>query len=231
MANQAEEFVPKIVTEWISRVDEATGCISFVERIDVRTWRMVTESERVRLTLDFKNGGNGKVKRSGSTLAVDGAPRELAKDFEHLIQIFNDPDESKQAAGVAKAVEVKPMPPLRSPEDAPLSVRTAYEALIRAGKPAEIGEKDGCWVVGFESDTRALRMAFQLRRKQWHLTIDQLIIDGVDRSQEAGGDIVKAIELLGGEVPSITRERVIGSPSSSARSNAVETRRATVIRN
>ncbi len=231
----SEEFVPKIVTEWIDRIQEATGYGSTVERINDRKWRLTTEGGRVRLTIDFVNPGSGKVRRRGSTLAVDGVQRELAEDFDHLVQIFKDPDGDGQSAEGSRSPEspeVLEMPPWRSPDEAPLAVRASYDSLVRAaGDAAEIGERDGRWMVGLRRDDRVIRLVFTRVKKMWGLDRLQLILDGVDRSQEARGDLAKALMLMNGESPSISGEKVIGTPSASARSNAVETRRATVIRN
>lgn len=148
------EFVPKVVTDLVDRLKGATGHDSRVDRIDARTWRLTTENDRVRLTVDFANKGNGKVRWRGSTLAVDGVPRERANGFDHFVRIFSDPDEAEETvvAEDAPPPEIMPMLPPGSVDEAPAVVRSAYEAMARVGKlPVEVGEADGRWMLGVET--------------------------------------------------------------------------------
>lgn len=62
MVDHAGEFVPKIVTEWINKIQEATGYGSTVQRLNVRTWRLTTEGNRVRLTTE-RSGGTAQPLR------------------------------------------------------------------------------------------------------------------------------------------------------------------------
>jgi len=237
MENPAETFVPKVISDLVARLKEATGHDGRIERLDVRTWRMTTESDRVRVTVDFDIKANGKVRRKGSTLAIGGVPQPLAQGFEDLVRIFKEEDSGQDPAPVVAGEEkppvIEPMPPARPIEDAPSIVQAAYQAMTRTGKlPVEVGEdENGRWVIGVETDTRVLRLGYARVRKQWGIGGLQVIVDGVDRSREAGGDISKALALLLGPGAAPEAEKRIGSPSRSARSIAVETRRATVIRN
>lgn len=221
----SDQFIPQLVTEWVDRLRDDTQCDSTVERINDRKWRLTAESDRVTLTLDFILQGNGKVRWKGSTLAVDGTPRALAEDYEHLLRIFMDPD------GDMRPPEVMEMPPARCVDDAPFTVRTFYGILSRFDKDAaEIGERDGAWIVGLGSGDTAIRLVFTRRRKEWGMGRLQVIVNGVDRSAEVRGDVTKALALMAGESPAVPGEKVIGMPARPARTNSVEIRRAAVIR-
>lgn len=225
--SSADLYVPKPVTEWADKLRADTGHPTSVDRLNVRTWRLTTESDRVRLTMDFISAGRGKIRRHGSTLAVDGAPRDLARDYPHLLAIFKDPDE-----GRGEPDTPDDMFPPRNPEDAPTTVQMDYRVFVKAGITPEIGEADGQWMIGFRRENSSLLLKYRRRGAGWVMSL-QVIVDGVNRSHEADGDINAALALMGGTNPTPAGDKTprIAGKSASARSNSVETRRATVIRN
>lgn len=224
-------FVPRIIADVVDRLEKATGHGSCVDRVDVRTWRLVTETDHVRLTVDYAIAGNGKVRWKGSTLAVDGEFRPLAKNFADLVRIFKEAEATSASADEEKPPVVFPMPPARPIDDAPAMVQAAYQALTRGGKfCAEVGEDDkGGWMLGVETETCALRLEYSQQRGKWGVRF-QVVVDGVDRSKDAKGDLNKAIKLLQGPGAPPEATKKIGNPTAGARNTGVESRRITVIR-
>lgn len=221
----APPFVPKLAIEWRDRMaKDLVGCSVQVVQLNDHAWQLVAESDRVRLTMDFDLGGNHKGRRRGSTLAVDGVEREHARDYNHLKAIFRDPDKTERAVP-------RDVPPFRSLDDAPTAVQSACKFMSKAGLPVQAGEADGEWVVGFDVNDRSLRMGFRRSRKQWVMHFMQVILEGEDRSREVG-TLAEALELLSGVSlagPGDKKPSIAGT-SRAARSNPVETRKATVFR-
>lgn len=222
----AGPYVPRLVTEWRDRLVKDLGGTADIEQTADRTWVLSVATDRVRVTFDFVLE-NRKARRRGSTLAVDGVPRTLARDYDHLKLIFADPD--NEGRGTAEPL---PYLPDRPVEEACSAIQVTYKNLTTSGLDVHVGEKDGHWLLGFDTPDRSLRMGFEKRRNRWGVAFIQVIIEGVDRSREVRGGLEEAITLMFGinPTPAEPLPPGVGAPAKSGRSNSVETRRATVIR-
>lgn len=236
-------FVPPQVREMMDELFRLTGVSATAEAATSRRWRITHTNARVVMTYDMKTTSPGRWQHAGSTLTVDGHRRPLAAHAKHYAQIFADPDTapSNEDAG---AGEEDPQP--RSLEVAPTSIqryRTQIDALLPTEHAVGVAFIPGCnvWILEISTDRATARLRFvsagrdrSRRGSQWDLDLAQpiqLVVDGVDRSVEVGSRFTRAMELMArpGEQGPLAGGPVAG-PAPAARSNAVQTRRATVIR-
>lgn len=236
----ARPFVPTIVREMSSDLLQATGEQPDVEQLSTGRWRITLANERVRLTIDYRNNGRGKFVWAASTLSVDGKARPLAKNFPDFVRIFRDPDQGEGD----ELAELPPMPPLRDPSTAPAEVQATYGLLAAKFAPAGIDVAVGFdgrqWVIGIGERDNGLRCYYvRYGKRRWAnspTTPLQLVAKGKDMTAEASGALGKAIALLAEGMATPTTEAppssgAVGKAASGARTNSVEVRRATVIRN
>jgi hypothetical protein len=231
--------IPARIRALIQDMQQATGHEADVENLTGSKWRVTLQNARVRLTMDYALDGRGRLKgHSGSTLQVDGKDRPLAKNFDHFVTIFKDPDSEQQVLA-----ELAPMPPVRSPDEAPAELLVVYQALTNrlatlgpdAVATLQLGFDGRRWVIGLGDANRGIRYFFEQHRKnRWRpaeLRPLQVVVDGVDRTTEAEEKLTKAIALMTAASPgaaptSDSIARAVPAPRSST-----ETRRGTVMRN
>lgn len=216
---QASEhtFLPTPVRNMVNRLHEATKHEPEVERIADR-WRIIMRSSRVLMTYDMKLFGRNRYERSGSTLSVDGQRRALAADFEDFVRIFADPDGQPAPAEdqLGQAIDTindrsecdngpVTLPPIVPVQvaDAPASIREMHAALApQLEKLGEllVGQNGTKWVIGIDSNGVQFRMHLhQVQGGRFEQVANrpiQIVLDGIDYTDFAGGDIVKALSLL-----------------------------------
>lgn len=218
---------PPLVQEMLDELTNA-GLDPQVEQRHARFWRITVTSDRVTVTVDFRRNPAGQLKWAGSTLTVDGEDRPLARDAAHLADIFHDPDAQTAAPAMPPAAPVAAAPP---------AVQHQYRVLVaKCGQGmVSLGRQGHDWLIGLDNDDAATRIRFSrlggTQKKRYWMSGIVLVIGGVDYTRQVGNDLSEALRLLGGagqpEAPQST-----GAPDTHGpRSNAVETRRATVIRN
>lgn len=228
--------VPKEVSRLVADLtDLEFGPFVFVNGTPGGSWEAGVEGERVRVAASFVFRG-GRTKRVPGTCTVDGKPHALVGIDD--LRAFWDEHEGT-AAPPESAVLLEIADPSGRP--VPRQVQFAADSLTgRAGGKVEvrIGVSGSHWVVGVDlPGGDGLRMVFSQRRRVWDVDPDrplQVIVNGEDKSAEAGGDVARAVELLtaGSAPPGAGRP-----PSASAvgsqparRDTGVETRRMVVIR-
>lgn len=215
-------IVPEVVREQADAV-RAVGLEPAVEQVTDRLWRVSVVTDRVLATADYKRSSKRRWYWSGGGLWVDGVPRALVEDMAQLARLVADPDGTR--------VEVSPVPAPRKPGEAPAVVQQAYWLLVRKfGSSVSLGCDGAQWVTGLDLPRGSFRIRYRRAQRGWDFALE-LVIDGVDRSDEVRSSISAAMALLlapgeGPETPS-----VMGEPSGGARSNSVEERRHSVIRN
>lgn len=193
-------------------------------------WAVTVSGEHVR-AVAFYDFQNGRTQYAGGELTIDGEPHPVAHGMEELRRIW---DEHEQ--GIVPA-----LPSLISIEDPgnremPAPVKAIIDAVQRRDSTLSVraGMFGDCWVVGLDlPDGGGLRAIFRRRGWGWYLDRAsplQLIIGGKDRTDEAGGSLEKALEILGTRdsapapaVPAVRKQR-------KTRDQGVETRRMVVIR-
>jgi hypothetical protein len=202
--DEVERFLPHSVRSFIEQLEAATGHPTQVEPLGGGRYRIIMANDRVRMTYDCRATGQGNrnLKRSSSTLQVDGVAVPLARDLEHFALIFRDPDK-----GLA-APAIEPMPAAAKPEKAPELVRVIFETFqAKAGDKsvAQLGFLEGTWIVALNNDSRGatLRLNFTDYGDGlwWFDKINpaQLLIGGEDHSQalwhELKHDVSRALAM------------------------------------
>jgi hypothetical protein len=193
---------------------------------------MVTAaSDRVRMTVSFRRRGSGHAKWDSSTLEIDGEQAALSEGYDHLLQIFADPD------GHAGGATLPPIPDAGDPDSAPGLVQQTYSKLTGAfpGATAGYDAVTRRWVIGADVPGGGLRFYFTSTSLGWTLDRRQplrIVLGGKDVSRQAGGDIAKALRMLTthGE-PQQGTGPVHGASPVHGRPKGVEVRNTTVIRN
>jgi hypothetical protein len=228
---------PKLVTRTVRSLELELNRPVNVTQPDPLSWRVSLDTGHVQLVIDFK-ARLGKTRFASSTLTVNGKPHRLARGPQDLRQIIQ---KTEVTSHVKRPVTAEPVPLNGSLEEAPTTVVSLCKSLALKlqdvdGVTLRAGRDQHRWVIGVDSSRSELRVFFTRQRRQWGLDGRrplQVIIDGKDRSAEASGDLSKAMLMLSysepSEPPSGAVSSVVGH--TSARSNSVETRRATVIRN
>lgn len=216
--------LPKQVRRTVRALAQHLGLDPVVTAPQDGTWLVAVATERVEITVTFARARSGQTGQTGSTLSVDGTPRELANNYTQLAWIFANPDGTRDLGPLPEAV---PM------EDAPRIVRDEFGLFARHLPPEylRLGRNEGGqWVIAISMPQAEFRMRYQRKGKGWR-TYTDLVLDGVDRTHEFAGDIKKIIAaLLGSTADSPAAPPSTGSVAPSTRANSVEVRRATVIR-
>lgn len=217
---QAPRALPKVVRRYWEEAANATGITPSVETPEQGLWRMSVANERVCTTVDFRTDRTGKTKYADSTLTVDGQPRELARDAQELAQIFTHPSGERV---------LDPAPNNGTISAAPILVQRYFRNLTDrlGGASVTTGQKkDGTWVIGMDGPNAQLRLNF--RHDHMHV---ELVVDGIDRTRDVEDSLEDALALVNGILAPIEDSQAPqGQPAPAARSNAVETRRGTVLR-
>lgn len=232
-------YVPGKIRTLVDWLEEATGTLPTVERLDDSRWQLTIANERVRSTVDFKKTPGGKVKWDSSRLWVDGEERPIVNAQDDFPELFLYPDGPEPVP----EGQAEPMPPEAAPADAPAKVREDYNR-IRKGLSGKVeahirlGRKGPRWVIGVTNERFDFRFRYVLRNNsEWvadpRMPV-QAVIEGVDRTDEIKGDITKAFRMMQG-VPTNNApppSGIAGGPKGAAgRANSVQVRNTTVIRN
>ncbi len=227
-------YRPPAVQFALDEIWEVTGYQAQAEQLTNGRWRVTLDTGRIHVTYDQKQTRSGRFVQCGSTLTIDGQSREIADDIYELARIIRDPD------GLAppELMELPPMPVERPIGEAPARIQGLYKTIIEhIGREApgedfdlRIGRRGGRWTIGLDQGRTALRLIFGRGPSDKPLRIE-LVINGVDHSAEIGNSIEEAMAHFGTDDEDTTGPpQTIGQPKSGARSNAVETRKSTVIR-
>jgi hypothetical protein len=231
-------YAPRVVHEYAARVLESVGQAPLIERVGTSRWRLTVANDRVCGTLDFKLSSGGRCVWAASALVVDGKRQEQpAEDLDHFGRIFRDPSNELDRRERAPAPMGEPIS-VRPVEEAPSAVREIYAALVnRLGDKAtvQVGADAHFWTLQVEAGVAVLRLNYRLDPDDGSCgngTPIQLVIDGQDRSDEVGDGIERALAMmLRPEVAPTNAPPPVNAIAGPARSNSVEVRRATVIRN
>jgi hypothetical protein len=203
-------------------------------------WLIAIEGEHVRATADYQFR-NGRTKRSGGTMVIDGEPAPLAKDYADLRRIWDEHEGTPAAEPESAALmEISDPGGQPVPYVVQSTVKDMKSGIERAGADVGIrtGVSAGHWVIGIDlPGGDGLRIVFTRYGHVWEPDNDQrvqVVAGGQDKTAEAEGDIGKALLLL---VPTAPPRPVDPPPGSSAvrqqvrtRDQGVETRRQVVIR-
>lgn len=218
--------LPKQVRRYYGYLQEVLEIEPEAELLPSGAWRLSSANDRVRVTFDFARTRTGATSKFyESTLSVDGEPHELAHDWEQLKEIFDNPDGKRDLGPLPEPVPV---------EEAPPQIRSDYAIFDgKLGEDVRLGLDDkGQWVIAFTVETSQVRVHYHRHGKgPYHQEIE-LVRDGEDLTHLVRGGMGALLALLsggGGAAPE--QPPTQGAPVRAARSNSVETRRATVIRN
>lgn len=230
MKTEGDIIVPALVRGFVEEIEEHNPDHETVVSMPLSgRWRLLFEAGRVHLTVDFRmSAGSWKVRWAASELLVDGKPHEYVADGKALAALVADPDGQP---------EPWPMPEPTPIEEAPLLVARFFSDLTRRGGEDGIilgRQEDGSWMVGIDHEHGSIRLLFVQHQDEWKLPGHglQLIIDGVDCTHRAAGDIEKALEMLTESRPRPEQPKKTGHDHTTvgSKANSVAVRRSTVIR-
>lgn len=209
--------VRRFYVEW-----ETIGHPITVERPD-GGWRLSMSSDRVQVVVDFVANRQGRTDFASTSLVVDGESREPANDGAHLRWIFHNPDGRR---------EFEPLTETLDPDQAPVQIRNDFRMMANALKDKaapQLGREGKGWVIALDTEAVQVRLSYRLHHKHFHQTF-AVTQNGIDRTHEVGGSMSSLIAMLTSSGDSTAPATPVGKTASSTRSNAVETRRQTVIR-
>ncbi len=229
-------YAPRFVHEYAARVLDITGETPVVERVGTSRWRLTVSNDRVRGTLDFKMSSGGRCVWAASTLFVDGERQEVAEDLDHFARLYRDPDRELHNRQPDPIPLSEPIA-VREVSDAPRKVRASYRLLTARADGATVQVGTGgprYWTVQLETGAAVLRLNYLLDEDGLCGSKPriQLVVDGEDLSQQIEGSLDRALALMQRPdgVPGQT-PLPIGGTADAARTNSVEVRQSTVMRN
>lgn len=229
---------PAVAVADAEEIIEESGVEPTLERISATRWRLTVSTERVHATAVYKAAATafGRATHIDGTLIVDGKERVPATSAKHLGEIIVHP------GGPDDPVLPDPVPTGGNPAAAPpilLHMRGIVLHKLATREPSasvSLGydEERRTWVLGLDRERGSFRFYFRRTKSQWMLDMKrpfQVIIDGVERTYEAGGKIEKMMELLAGSIgdqpgPPTT----MGRAADAKANNGLTVRKTTVIR-
>ena len=224
---------PKKAVRMAADLKNATGVEPTITAIGPARWQLVLENRRIRLTIDYaaKQPGASAVQVD-TALYEDGKQRPIAKSFDDFVKIFTSAEDTGH-------VSLSPMPPVADVAGAPTNVHALYGSLhARVADAAYLGFDGERWVIGVDLDDRTgLRITFTQSGSEWAIRGKddfQVIVNGIDVTSQAAGDLTKALALLA--EPLASAEPGKGPISGARRAQvkrvtSVQVRNTTVIRN
>lgn len=227
MAETPPTYVPPAVRRFADDVAKAIGRTCHIDRVGDTRWRVYVQTDAVYADATWALTSR-RVTHVGSKLTVHGKRREPVSLAE-LKSLLDHPD----------GVDVD-LPPLEAadPAGAPAEAQTLHDTLAavldRAGcdVTAQIGTVGGTWTVDVSVDARnTARVAFEPAGGGYRQVLT-LVIDGKDRTSQAGTNIEAALALL---LNRPQKSLAVARPpvdraARAARTNSVEVRRQTVRR-
>lgn len=194
-------------------------------------WEVVVEGAHLRAAAHYAFR-SGKTRYCGGALSVDGREGPLARDMDHLRELWQQHEEGAAPPPLLMVLQDDGSP-------VPLPVKAAADTMrIAAGDRVEVraGRSGSHWAVGFDlPGGDGLRMVFTRYRGREEWNVDsrapvQLVLGGQDRSAEAEGQLGKAMSLLAAHQAEAPAGVSAVQHQASFRSTGVETRKMVVIR-
>lgn len=221
---------PREVRRWEASVRE-NGFEPMVRQLASGEWEVAIEGEHIRATAILgRKPGNRRTQFLRGELFIDGEKQPQAASFAELRELWDEREGGEQEGALMEIADpgARPVP----------AVVTTVASRVASALGGRLGARTGIcgehWVIGadFDGDT-GLRFVFTRSRGIWNLDPRhpvQLFIEGTDRSEEAGGDIEKALSLAVRSYPVPDSDKPAGKPRAGFRDNGIETRRRVVIR-
>lgn len=228
--------MPAVVTALVDEITLTVGIAPAVER-RAGMWRVTLENHRVHAEALFTLV-NGRTRQASGRLVVDGVEVPAVDTVNELARVFHDPDgtsQNEQPGG-----PITPRPPSRPITEAPGSVRFVHDRVVRilgTAEPVYSGvTAAGRWVIGVDLAVLSFQLAYQRNGNKWRLATKQpitFIVNGTDFSADIGNDLEQMLTVLKqvylGDAAGPTQ--AINAEAGPARTNSVDVRRTTVIRN
>ncbi|WP_030895432.1 hypothetical protein [Streptomyces sp. NRRL F-5053] len=232
--------LPTQVTMARHELREATGQTPDIQRTSPLHYLLVLTSDRVALTLTWRRNYRGSWKLNNSTLTVDGTPRELARDLDDFVRIWNDPDVLSRPGGRS---EIPALAPVADETQLPDAVRRSLDRMRRQAERKAVdvhimaAATDTGYTIELADTTSTLHLHFSPRSRPagaWDLDkrngFSLFDANGMETTQEFTGNIMAALSDMFGlnaapDVPGQT-----GHTRQAQVSNSVRARRHSVIR-
>jgi hypothetical protein len=190
-------------------------------------WKVWLASDRVILTGYYVSVGGGAYAWEDSTLEIDGAQVAWVDDERHLATVIADPDAHIRKGGQPGTPRLI-VTPATEPEDAPPIVKHFDLTLVKRVPDGFITrnvDERGRWVISIALGEGTLHVLFDngaMRSLQ--------VETPEDVTRFTPSQLADALGLLAG-TPNAPAAHGTPAVRDSTRSNSVEVRRATVIRN
>lgn len=236
--------IPQQTQDLLESLREDTGVAPTVELINPTTILLTHENERVRMTVRYvRKIGSKRWHWGVSELYENGAKRKNALTYQHYVAIFEGREEAHKSRKVTELAPLDPHPPGVA---IPLGVQKAYDDIKKRmaredKRNITVGMDGERYVIEIAGPLATVRLnyvvkgvtesAARLFREDPQDPLRVVLASGVDITDEviANADLFQSL-MMGdtSAIPDLT-----DSPTTMTRgprSNAVETRRATVIR-
>jgi len=222
---------PDELVDLIDWLRTATGVEPELTELATHRWRMGVRNERVYMELDVRRAKRNRYVWLRSALFIDGERRPNARDPEHFVRIFHDPDDALPPQGAV----LDPMPPLVDPVTVPPAVRHVYVRLAHqlGAENVRVGHESSLWVVELSGERGGLHLRFTTIKRRTYPAkrYIQVVADGRDYSADVNNDLEQAMALLSAPATGPAVPGTEGATADGAGFGSVGVRRHSVIRN
>ncbi|TLS46021.1 hypothetical protein FE633_10720 [Streptomyces montanus] len=237
-----EAVLPKPVAAMRDDLLEATGQTADIRRTSPLHYLLRLASERVELTVTWRRNHRGTWKWSTSTLTVDGTPRELARDFDDFVRIWNDPDVLSRPGGRSELPELTPVSDeTQLPDRVRQTLDNTRDTARRKDTDSNINAfaaaTDSGYTIQLSGPKGTLHIHYTPSRRtpgSWALAprhpFRMYDTNGMDRTSKFGGDLSTAMADMFGLSAAPAVPGQTGHTRQASVTNSVQVRRHTVIR-
>ncbi|MET8682541.1 hypothetical protein ABZW18_34595 [Streptomyces sp. NPDC004647] len=230
-----DQYIPAAIAKMADRLEQSTGQQPRITRTSPLHFLLTLTNDRVCLTITWRRDGQGAWKWKHSTLAVDGKDRELARDYDDFIRIWNDPDQADAPPPVAA---LPALTPLEDESVLPGVIQRTLRS-VRAAEDAQVtvAASERGYTLQVTGPSSTMRINYvKGGRTDYSWGPDPRnpfqVYDayGVERTEHFSRDLNTALAQILGTASAPTVPSQLGNPRSSSVQNSVQVRRHSVIR-
>lgn len=238
--------LPHEVRRTMEDLYERTEVMPVVTRDGMTAITLEHTNERVRMTQRYvRPVGSKRWRWHSSHLWVNGVERPIANSMNHYVAIFLDTEDEFLGR---KKIELPPLEALPPGDEVPLGVRGTLQKIEKAMERGRskthpmTGMEGERYVIQVTGPLATVRLYFEAHhqgsgtgrcyRQDQKDPLRVVRADGTDMTQEVLDSPELYAALMAGDMSAVNTEapRTPATNTQGSRSNAVETRRATVRR-
>jgi hypothetical protein len=215
---------PKAISREVHRFEHALGITPEVQTGETGHWCLIASTLKVRFEVGYKRKTSTNIRRAERRLLVNGEERDVPDKDCDIVALFREHAEHDELGPARLA-------------SAPTEVKKSYNTTRRQlGDQVDIQLLNGLgsWVIHIQFPRGELSFFFdRAHSDDWRLACKplQLVVDSVDRTAEAEGNMRRALGIVATTIGGTTETPLpIKGAAQAARSNSVETRRMVVLR-